>query len=116
MITEKEISKLSDKEKTEAILLLLSTQMKVRALKAQEKQLTDIVTHLENNSLITNIEDSKDKSWDRLKGFVDDLDMYVEKLDSIQAKLLNLENSEKIIEKATARSIVSFIKNDNGSN
>lgn len=112
MITDKEIRSLTEDEKVAAIIQLLGTGMKTRALKAQQKQINEIVTYMEENSLVEKIGDKDDKSWDRLKSFVDSLDVLVEKYDSAQKKIINLDSSEEIRKKASNKSIINFLERE----
>lgn len=112
MITEEDVRKLPEEKKVIAIMILLDTEMKIRAMKAQRKQIEGIIKHMEEHNLVDGISDKDDKSWDRLKSFVDNLDGLVEKYDSLQKKMIEMESTEKLTKKASSKSIVSFIKSE----
>ena len=91
MITREMLKGFKESEYIDAILSLTSNSLRIRGYKAQRKQIEDIIKHLEEHSLTHNIDDSKDKSWDRLKVFVDNLPAYLDKLETAEEKLINLK-------------------------
>lgn len=107
MITTESLKGFKEEEYISAILALSSNSLKLRGYKAQKKQIEDIIVYLENHSLTSNIEDGKDKTWDRLKVFVDSLATYLDKLESVEEKIINLEKEEKKDKKG--RSILDLI-------
>jgi transcriptional regulator of heat shock response len=113
MITTERLKGFKEEEYISAILALSSNSLKLRGYRAQKKQIEDIVVYLENHSLTTNIDDSKDKTWDRLKVFLDSLSNYLDKLEDIENKIIALEKEEKKEKKG--RSILDLIGNEEES-
>ena len=112
MITEEEVNKLTSEKKTVAILTHLDNGMKMRAMKAQRKQIEGIVKYMEEHNLVDDISNKDDKTWDRLKSFVDGLDGLIEKYETAQKKIIQLENADILTKQASKKSIVSFIKGE----
>ena len=68
-----DLSKLERKQLEDCVRYLLGGELEVRAFKARERQLEEIVKFLEEESLVDNVDDKDDKTFDRLKGFFKDL-------------------------------------------
>jgi len=107
VITRDKLKGFKESEYIDAILRLTANDLRLRGYRAQKTQIENIVQYLETNSLTNNIEDSKDKSWDRLKTFLDDLHSYMEKLEVIENKIIALEKEEK--ERKGGTGIIDFI-------
>lgn len=109
MITRDRLKGFKEGQYIDAILALTANDLRLRGYRAQKKQIEDIIEYLEANSLTKNISDSKDKSWDRLKSFVDDLHSYMNKLEEIEEKIIKLEKEEADIKKG-GKSIMDYVK------
>ena len=85
------LEKLNRQQLEDCVKVLLGGSLKIRGFNAQKKQLKDIIEFLEDNSLVEGIEDSKDKTFDRLKGFLDDMPDYFAKLDKMGESILPID-------------------------
>ncbi len=93
MITREKLGKLSSEEKDELIMRLVGTKDEVIAAKdAYKKQVVAMVKFMQENDFINNLsmKDKDDKTWDRGKFIMDNLDKYIEKLHSLEQRLLPL--------------------------
>jgi len=98
-----------EKDYIDIIEYLLADNISNRAIKALEKQAEDIITYLEGNNLVENLEDAKDKTFDRGKMFLKDLPEIVKRIQDLKTNGLNLDDKTSLKEKAAVGSIMNFI-------
>jgi len=98
-----------EKDYIDIIEYLLADNISNRAIKALEKQAEDIITYLEGNNLVENLEDAKDKTYDRGKMFLKDLPEIVKRIQDLKTNGLNLDDKTSLKEKAAVGSIMNFI-------
>jgi hypothetical protein len=98
-----------EKDYIDIIEYLLSDNISNRAIMALEKQAENIITYLESNSLVENLEDAKDKTFDRGKMFLKDLPDLVKRIQELKTTGLNLDDKTSLKEKAAVGSIMNFV-------
>ena len=101
-----------EKDYIDIIEYLLADNISNRAIKALEKQAEDIITYLEGNNLVENVEDAKDKTFDRGKMFLKDLPEIVKRIQDLKTNGLNLDDKTSLKEKAAVGSIMNFIQRE----
>ena len=106
---ESKIEKLSPSQKTDALLFYLSDSRFKKAINVLEKTIDDIINHLENNNIVMNLDDAKDKSFDRGKILIKDLLDLVKDLEEAKMSPLNVEQAKGFTKKASGNSIISII-------
>jgi hypothetical protein len=111
---ERKIEKLTSDQKSEALLFYLSDSRFKKAIGVLEKTIDDIIEHLENNNIVQNLEDAKDKSFDRGKILIKDLLDLVKDLEAAKMSPLNVEQSRDFVKKASGNSIMSIINEQRG--
>jgi|TARA_B110000858_G_scaffold190967_1_gene239638 hypothetical protein len=109
MITRDKLKGFKEEEYIEAIMQLCNSGIKTRAIAVQLKQLEDIIQYLEENSLVKNISDKDDKSFDRLKKILEDLDVYTNKIDLSQQQLIELNKEEDLSVVRKGKSITDYV-------
>ena len=101
-----------EKEYIDAIENLRADNLSNRAIKALENQAEYIVKYLEGTSLVLNMEDKDDKTFDRGKMFLKDLPDLVKRIQDLKVASLNLEDKTSIRKEAADNSIIGFLEQE----
>jgi len=110
----KDYEKLSKQELLDIVFLLTSESTKVKAYLALKKQIDGITEYLNENILAThkNMSDKDEKTWDRGKGLLKDLNDYTKDLHELEKTFLNTERS--YIQKAESGSLEAYLLDEEG--
>lgn len=110
-ITKKNLENLSKEELIAVCLELADTSnIKVTGLKGYARQVREMADFLNKAELVKNIEDAKDKTWDRGHKIMDNFESYLTKLGEMEEKFLPAKNDNKLREEASSRSVLNFGK------
>lgn len=101
-----------EKDYIDIIEYLLADNISNRAINALEKQAENVIQYLETNSLVENLEDAKDKTFDRGKMFLKELPDLVKRIQDLKTTGLNLDDKTTLKEKAAVGSIMNFINGE----
>lgn len=104
------IDRLSDSQKGDALEYYLSDSRYNRAVKVLEKTIDDLMTKLEGTNIAENLDDGKDKTFDRFHKIMDNLLDFTMKLEESKMSALNVEKARDFTKKSASNGILAMIK------
>lgn len=108
---EQNLNKCSKEELINAIMVITLSR-KAAAIRALEHQADEIVTYLSENSLVDNLNDKDDKTFDRGKMFLKDLPELEARIENLKLTHIPDKMQEQIKKKANTNSVFAFLRGE----
>lgn len=112
----RDIDRLTNEQKGDALEYYLSDNRINRATKVLEKTIDDIILHLEENNIVEKLHDKDDKSFDRGKILLKDLLDLVKDLEETKMSALNVEKTKSFTKQSSSNGILAMIREQREQN
>lgn len=112
----KKIDRLSDEQKGDALEYYLSDNRINRSVTVLEKTIDDFINRLEDTDITSNIDDAKDKTFDRASKLIKELLEFAQKLEETKMSALNVEKAKDFTKKAASNGVLAMIREQREQN